>query len=161
MSDVTFYSARFSHTPAPDAINEMLGRDLAEWLRDNLTDFEVGEIIAEDYGYGFWLILEKSHYWITCTEYEPPENDTPSRWLVGIHYDPGCFYLRRLRNRPNPDAIPSIAKAIHELIANDDSISKIEWWSEDVGRGENSSEPNIINKKIISNQGNSDVTPKH
>ncbi len=95
MPDVTFFSERFSDTPAPESINEILGHDLGVWLHDYLKsrDFDVGEVIAEDYGYGFWLKLEESHYWIMQTQYEPAGfNEQPQpKWLIGIDYDPGCL----------------------------------------------------------------------
>ncbi len=145
MPDVTFVSSRFSQIPASDAINDMLGHDLAAWLRDELrhTSFEVGEVITEDYGYGFWLILDGSHYWITSTQLEPTGfNDQPHpKWHVGVDYDPGCLFLLRLRRRPKPDHVPRIAQAIHTLLESDLAIREIAWWAEGVGNGDPTPDP--------------------
>ncbi|MBL8166276.1 MAG: hypothetical protein JNJ61_30105 [Anaerolineae bacterium] len=137
MPMVTFRSARFSSTPTPDAINEMLGKDLGEWLRAALADqeFEVGEVIAEDYGYGFWLRLNGAHYWIMQTQYEPATPDMPPTWLVGIDYDPGCLGLWWLRARPKPNDRRLIARALHAVLASDARLEAVQWWPQDVQRG--------------------------
>ena len=139
MPDVTFFSDQFSQTPRSDAINDMLGHDLAEWLRAGLAEagFDVGEVIAEDYGYGLWVNLDGSHYWVMTTEYEPAgyEGQTQPKWLIGLHYDPGCLYVWRLRRRPDAEAVPRIAQAVHTLLASETAVSGIEWWAQDVGRG--------------------------
>lgn len=145
MPDVTFFSDRFSETPAPDAINEMLGHDLATKLRAGLiaAGFEISEVIPEDYGYGFWLVLDGSHYWITQTQYEPAgfNNQTQPKWLVGVHYDPGCLYIWRLRRRPRPGDLPRITQALHTILVSEPTINGIEWWVQDVGNGTPLSEP--------------------
>jgi hypothetical protein len=147
MPDVTFVSDRFRQTPAPDAINEMLGRDLAAWLRAGLLDagFEAGEVIPEDYGYGFWLVLAGSHYWITHTMYLPGESDGVEKptWLVGIHYDPGCLYGWWLRRRPGKGDQARIARAVHVRLKADPTIVDIQWWAQGVGSGDVSPEPPI------------------
>lgn len=146
MPDVTFFSSRFNDVPAPDAINEMLGADLAAWLRTGLMaagfqpDFDV---IAEDYGYGFWLCVDETRYWITSTEYEPVgfQGSDESKWLVGVHEHAGCLYVLWMRRRPKPDTVNRITQAIHTLLRNDPSISGITWWEQGVGRGISSPEP--------------------
>jgi hypothetical protein len=138
MPTVTFRSSRFSTSPAPDAVNAMLGRDLGEWLRARLEaeGFEVGEVIAEDYGYGFWLKLHGSHYWISQTQQEADdEAESPPRWLVGIDYDPGCLWLWRLRARPHPDDRTRIAAALYSILVSDADISGIEWENGDPTQG--------------------------
>ncbi len=133
MPHVTFRSDRFTNTPAPDAINEMLGQDVAEWLRAGLqaAGFEVGEVIAEDYGYGFWLQRGGAHYWISQSQYEPPEEALPAKWLVGIDYDPGCLWVWRLRQRPDPLNPILIAHAVHDLLKQDAHIHQLEWHMRD------------------------------
>ena len=129
MPSVIFTSARFSLDPAPDAINAMLGSDLAAWLRAGLAaeGYEVGEVIAEDYGYGFWLKLNASHYWITCGRYEPETERSQPTWMVGVDYDPGCLWLWRLRSRPHPGGETAIARAVHDLLKSAPDIDHIEW----------------------------------
>jgi hypothetical protein len=143
MPYVTFLSDRFSNTPAPDSINAMLGKDVAEWLRAGLVaaGFEAGEVIAEDYGYGFWLKRSRSHYWITSTQYEPPEGTAPPKWLVGIDYDPGCLWIWRLRARPQPGDQVAIARAVHNLLQAEAAIRQIEWWSDSRQRDTATPEP--------------------
>jgi hypothetical protein len=133
MPQVTFRSDQFSSIPAPDAINDMLGKDLAEWLRDqlNAAGFETGEVIAEDYGYGFWIKQGKSHYWISHTQMESDESDLPPLWSVGVDYDPGCLWIWRLRNRPKADDQTAIAQAVHDALKGSPHISEIEWQARD------------------------------
>ncbi len=136
MAIVTFYSANYSLTPRPDAINDVLGHDLAEWLRTELHErgYDVSEVIGEDYGYGFHLMLNRSHYWITTGQYEPPgfEGHAESRWLVGVDFDPGCLWMWRLFARPSPSDKREITQAIHLLLSTVPSITTIEWWERDV-----------------------------
>lgn len=129
MPQVTFRSDHFSSTPAPDAINDMLGHDLAEWLREqlNTAGFETGEVIAEDYGYGFWLVRNRAYYWISHTQMEPDENGLPLLWMVGVDYDPGCLWINRLRSRPHVDDQTAIAEAVHAALQANPRISEIEW----------------------------------
>jgi hypothetical protein len=133
MPQVTFRSDQFSSTPAPGAINDMLGKDLAEWLQDELkaAGFETGEVIAEDYGYGFWIERHRSHYWITHTQLEPSENELPPLWSVGIDYDPGCLWIWRLRARPQADDQTAIALAVHDILKANPHISDIQWQGRD------------------------------
>jgi hypothetical protein len=140
---VTFSSDRFAQTPAPDAINDMLGKDLAEWLRAGLetTGFEVGEVIAEDYGYGFWLKMNQAHYWITQAQYEPEEARPQPTWMVGIDNDPGCLWVWRLRARPHSGDENVIARAVHDRLREDRTISDIHWWTRDARQDVSSPEP--------------------
>jgi len=145
MSDVTFMSDRFSTTPAADAINDSLGADIAAWLRAELADagYDVSEVIAEDYGYGFWLTIEDAPpYWITAQEYLTLTADGKERdqWLVGIHANAGCNPLTLFRRQPSPH-IPQIAAQVHTALIAEPSVSEIEWWAVDVGRGEASPQP--------------------
>jgi hypothetical protein len=134
MPSLTFYASRFSSTPAPDAINEMLGRDLGEWLRARLeaAGYEVGDVIAEDYGYGFWLRLHGSHYWITQTQLDSSDSEmgSPPQWLVGVDYDPGCLWLWRLRLRPQRDDQTDIARAVYAILEQEPDISDLTWQEE-------------------------------
>jgi hypothetical protein len=133
MPQVTFRSDQFSSVPAPDAINEMLGKDLAEWLRDHMSraGFETGDVIAEDYGYGFWIKRGKSYYWISDSQMEPAEDDLPPLWTVGVDYDPGCLWLWRLRARPQADDQQAIARAVHDALKANPRIRAIEWQQRD------------------------------
>jgi len=139
MPDVTFLSDRFSDRPIDDAINEMLGHDLAQWLHDELQlNYEVDEVIAEDYGFGFWLQWHNSYYWITATQYEPSgfNEQIQPKWLIGIHYDPGCLWMRRLRHRPDANALTEISYVVNQILQVDTSITQIKWWMEGLGNGE-------------------------
>ena len=133
MSQVTLRSDQFSSVPAPDAINDMLGKDLAEWLRDqlNVAGFEIGDVIAEDYGYGFWIKRGQSHYWITQSQMEPAENELPPLWSVGIDYDPGCLWVWLLRARPKASDQAAIAQAVQAALKGNPRISAIEWQRRD------------------------------
>lgn len=137
MPMVTFYSDAFSDVPAPDAINEMRGGDVAAWLHDALASpgFEVSEVIAEDYGYGFWVVIERAHYWVSVVEYDRGDDGAPTQWLVGIDFDPGCLFVFWLRARPRPEHRAQIANAIHEVVNADQRVHDIEWWAKDVTRG--------------------------
>lgn len=133
MPHITFRSDQFSSTPAPDAINDMLGRDLAEWLRDHLNEagFETGEVIAEDYGYGFHIQRSRAHYWISCTQMEPAEGSQMPLWSVGMDFDPGCLWLWRLRARPQADDQAAIVRAVHGILKAAPHIREIAWQARD------------------------------
>ncbi len=134
---VTFTSTTFSLNPLPDAINNVLGHDLAAWLAAGLLarGFDADTVIGEDYGYGFHLRLERAYYWITASQVEPEAEDAAPQWRVGIDADPGCLGMWRLRARPAPDDKRKIARAIHALLLTDPSITGIEWWTRDGQHG--------------------------
>lgn len=134
---VTFTSATFSLNPLPDAINDVLGHDLAEWLRGGLVahSFDADAVIAEDYGYGFHVRLNRAYYWITASQVEPEAEDAAPQWRVGIEADPGCLGMWRLSARPAPDDKLKIARAIHVVLLTDSSLTGIEWWTQDGQRG--------------------------
>jgi hypothetical protein len=142
---VSFYANRFSDVPAPDAINEMPGKDLAEWLQKELTrqGFDTGEIIAEDYGFGFWTTLNNAAYWTAVNQIEAPDsdNDFRARWLIQPVYDPGCCWMNWFRKRPDPNDLYQIAEAIHDTLTNAAQIEQVEWWQDDVYQGEPQSVP--------------------
>jgi hypothetical protein len=73
MTMVTFLSDRFSSTPPVDSVHGVLGEDLAQWLRGGLErrGFDVGGVSVSEYGYGFRVTVDQSHYWIVAEEYEP------------------------------------------------------------------------------------------
>lgn len=133
MPHVTFRSSQFSSTPAPDAINAMLGKDLAQWLRNQLAaaGFETGDVIAEDYGYGFWLTLHDAHYWISHAQYEPSEMDKAPVWSVSMDNDPGCLWMWRLRQRPQPGDLLVIARAMQDCLTANPHVSEVQWWMPD------------------------------
>ncbi|MDX2141393.1 MAG: hypothetical protein SF123_25125 [Chloroflexota bacterium] len=140
MKMVTFYSHRFDTTPLPDAINDVLGHDLAAWLLAGLRarGYDADDVIGEDYGYGFWLRLDQSPVWISATQYEPPgyEGQAESRWLVHISADAGCLWLYRKRpKQATPERLRQLAQDVHTLLLADPSISGIEWWTQDVRIG--------------------------
>lgn len=142
---VTFYSATYSLTPLPDAINDVLGHDLAAWLRAGLLErgYEATPVIGEDYGHGFHLRLHRAYYWISVVAYEPPEHEgrAEPRWLVGIDLDPGCLWIWRLKARPQPGDKQAIARAIRALLVGEPGITRIEWWAQAVGQGTPTAEP--------------------
>jgi hypothetical protein len=144
MQIVTFYSDRFSLTPLPDAINDVLGHDLAAWLLAGLRGrgYDADDVIGEDYGYGFWLRIAPSQFWVHAGQYASPGDGEPlPQWLVGITDDPGCLWLRRARARPSPERKLQLARDIHTILRGDPGITRIEWWARDVGVGEARGEP--------------------
>lgn len=138
MKMVTFYSDRFSQTPLPNAINDVLGHDLADWLLTRFRErgYSTGDVIGEDYGYGFWLNVKPIPFWINMGQYEPPgfEGHPLPRWLVSIDEDAGCLWVFRLRKR-DPAAPLRIAQDLHAILLTEPSIQQIEWWAHDVRSG--------------------------
>jgi hypothetical protein len=144
MQITTFYSDRFTLTPLPDAINDVLGHDLAAWLLAGLRErgYDADDVIGEDYGYGFWLLVEKSQFWINMSLYAPPEDGEPlPQWLVCISGDAGCLFLDWRKPKPTPEQAQRLAKDIHALLRSDASITRIEWWAREIGVGEAQQEP--------------------
>ena len=138
---VTFYSATYSLTPLPDATNDVLGHDLAGWLRAGLVErgYDATPVIGEDYGYGFHLRLNRAYYWISVSladgETDPPQ------WGVSLDFDPGCFWIWRFKARPQPGDKQAIARSIHALLVGEPGITRVEWWRQAVGQGTPTAEP--------------------
>ncbi len=138
---VTFNSATYSLTPLPDAINDVLGHDLAAWLRAGLLErgHEATPVIGEDYGYGFHVRLHRAYYWIGVSMADGDAD--PPLWGVSVDLDPGCLWIWRLKARPQPGDKQAIARAIHALLIGEPGITRIEWWAQAVGQGAPTAEP--------------------
>lgn len=145
MQIVTFYSDRFSMTPLPDAINDVLGHDLMTWLLTGLRErgYEAGDVIGEDFGYGFWVPIRGASWWVYGNLYEPAgeEGQGRPRWLVGISGDAGCLLIDWRKPKPTPEQGQRLAQDIHALLRSDHTLGDMQWWEREIDVGTPSDAP--------------------
>ena len=131
---VTFRSRRFENkTPGDHFINpRCFGEDLAGWLRQGLDgSFTPGDVIQEDYGWGFWTRVDEEPYWVYVGVMDESIGEAVAEWMVGVAYDPGLSLLKRLFGKPNPSRLLALCRGIDALLQRSrDSIENIEWWLE-------------------------------
>jgi hypothetical protein len=131
---VTFRSQRFENkTPQPHFINEhCFGEDLAQWLRSGIdAQFKPGEIIQEDYGWGFWTEVGGDPYWIYVGVMDESIGQDEAEWLVGVAYDPGLSITRRLFHKPKVQDLLALTRNVdHVLQSSAGDVRRIEWWHE-------------------------------
>jgi len=141
---VTFTSDRFTLTPLPNAINDVLGHDIIDHVRAELLrhGFTVSERIGEDYGFGLWVEMLDVPYWISASIYDLPDATTgqPPRWIINVHDDAGCLLWLR-RKRPDPASAARLTALIHALLSADPHVSAIAWRLNHPERGESSPVP--------------------
>ena len=131
---VTFRSAQFeSKTPKPHFINDRcFGEDLAQWLRDGLApQFKAGEVIQEDYGWGFWTEVHGDPYWVYVGIMDDSIGQDAAEWLGGVAYDPGLNLVRRLFRKPKLEDLLSLCRALDERLQRSaEQVENVQWWHE-------------------------------
>lgn len=133
---VMFYSDRWENTPAPEAYNEMRGRDLAQWFHARLRDegYDATAVIEEDYGFGIEVKLNNYRYWIVV--YDMGRDETQrQQWMISVDVWNGC--LKALLPNQNPPRALTLrlAETIDQIIRADDSVQEITWWQDDMYKG--------------------------
>jgi hypothetical protein len=111
-------------------INDVcFGEDFAMWLRNSLVDekldFELSELIQEDYGWGFWAEKNKDSFWIAVGCEGATKVDT-AFWHVFISYDPALSITKRLFHKPNQQKFIDLVDAVHRQLKTNSAISVIE-----------------------------------
>lgn len=142
---VTFRSSRFeTKTPGADFINQRcFGEDLAGWLRNGLdAGFKPGEVIQEDYGWGFWTVSGGDNYWVYVGVMDESIGEEKAEWLVGIVHDPGLNPVRRLFRRPEAADLRALCNAVDAVLRRDAAVVQgIEWWQDEPQVGTASTHP--------------------
>lgn len=130
----TFRSSHFDNkTPKPHFINEScFGEDIAKWLRDGMdVRFEPGEVIQEDYGWGFWTKVNGDPYWVCVQTQDDTMGQDPGEWLLSVGYDFGLNFLRPLFRRPKAGDLLLLCRALDDrLHRSGDLVRDVEWWHE-------------------------------
>ena len=129
---VRFHSPLFTPTgPEEGQINlGCFGRALAVWLREQLTavDVEVGEPVAEDWGWLLGATLHASHFGIGCANVD----DSDSDWLVFVEtVGPGILAKLFRRAPPKTDAAVALSRQIDAILRAEPEITSLEWFQMD------------------------------
>jgi hypothetical protein len=142
---VTFRSRQFENkTPKPHFINERcFGEDLAKWLRDRLDEnFRPGDLIQEDYGWGFWTVAGGDPYWVYVGVMEESIGEETAEWLAGIAYNPGLNLMRRLFHKPKVADLRALCHALDVVLRRDATVFQdVEWWQDEPQVGTSSAHP--------------------
>ena len=128
---VEFRSDRF---PPYDGEQEEInpgryGKRLAEFVKQGLKDkgFEVGEPVAEDWGWVVPIANKGFSMWIGCGNYDEYPSDG---FLCFI--EPHTPTIRRWFRRVDTSArVAALRDAVDDLLANEPGIRDKRWWSYD------------------------------
>jgi hypothetical protein len=129
---VRFHSPLFTPAgPEEGQINPgCFGRTLAVWLRERLTavSVEVGEPVAEDWGWLLGATVQASHFGIGCANVD----DSDSDWLVFVEtVGPGILAKLFQRTPPNTDSAAALARQIDAILRAEPDITRLEWFQVD------------------------------
>jgi hypothetical protein len=128
----TFQGGHFENRrPKSHFINERcFGEDAAKWLRDGLDRrFEPGDLIQEDYGWGFWTKVNGDPYWVSVQTLDESIGQQPGEWLLSASYDFGLNFFRPLFHRPKTEDLLTLCRALDEhLHRAADVVHNVQWW---------------------------------
>src|SRR5262245_28406390 len=124
---VRFHSPLFTPAgPEEGQINPgCFGRGLAVWLRQRLIveGIEVGEPIAEDWGWLLGATLQAEHFGIGCANVD----DSDSDWLVFVEtIGPGFLAKLFRRAPPSTDAPATLVRQIDTILLAEPDITSLE-----------------------------------
>ena len=134
---VRFHSPLFTPDgPEQGQINPgCYGRALAVWLRERLSaqGVEVGEPIAEDWGWLLGSTLHGAHIGIGCANVE----DSLTDWLVFVEPVGPDILAKLFRRRlPDPEALPALVNQIDAVLRAEPDITSVEWFHVDRRTGQ-------------------------
>jgi hypothetical protein len=123
-------TALFEHLEVkPHFINPCcFGEDFAGWLRDRVRPtlpaaFALGDLIQEDYGWGFWATAApKDTFWVALSYSGQGPVEGQAEWVITVAHDPGFHLLRRLFHRPDPDRFETLREAIWRVLRSTPEI---------------------------------------
>jgi hypothetical protein len=76
---------------------------------------EIGDIIREDYGSGFWINSGSESYWISVGSTDPEEDS--ENLFIGLDYDAGFSIRRLLSHRSDPRRFARVSEELRAAIA--------------------------------------------
>jgi len=130
---ITVETDLFEHREVkPHFINPCcFGEDFAVWLRSELapltaSEFELSDIIQEDYGWGFWATHGKDPFWVALGYCEDGPTQEPAQWMVSIDYDPGLNVIKRLFSRPDAQAFARLRDSAWQSLRANSGIKIVE-----------------------------------
>lgn len=115
-----------------DHCNGMPGSQFAGWLRSHLVPkgYDCGEIIQEDYGWGFWIKQQKLSVWVACAYAvgDMGEVDDEPEWGVMVEFeknalDPGQWF----KGKDGEAFAKKVFIDIDGLISNEPQMDRVEW----------------------------------
>jgi hypothetical protein len=129
---ITVETDRFEHREVkPHFINPCcFGEDFAAWLRQEILrlgdlDFNLSEIIQEDYGWGFWASRGKDRFWVALSYVGDGPQETPAQWVISVNYDPGLNLVKRLLHRADLLAFGRLRDCVWRIVTSNDEIKTI------------------------------------
>jgi hypothetical protein len=126
---VEFRSNNFSaYEGEEEVVNPGIwGKRLAEYLFERLpkAGIGVGNIYAEDWGWGIPVDHDSFPMWIGCGHYQ----EYPDGYLVFI--EPSKPVIRKLLRKIDTTAdVARVADALDRILTSDPAIHDLRWWTE-------------------------------
>jgi hypothetical protein len=103
------------------------GEDFATWVKQELSlltgvDFDLSEVIQEDYGWGFWASRGKDPFWIAFSYVSDGPQEEPAEWVVSVTYDPGFNVFKRLFHKADHKALGRLRESVRQILESNDAL---------------------------------------
>jgi hypothetical protein len=129
-TNVEFKSDKFPpYEGEEEEVNpDLWGKRLAENLTVKLTEkgIEIGEIYAEDWGWGIPVKNEAFQMWIGCGHYQ----EYPNGYLVFVQPSKPLIRKGLFKKIDTTTDVERVTKAIDEILNADPEIRDFKWWDE-------------------------------
>ncbi|MBX9687150.1 MAG: hypothetical protein K2X27_10635, partial [Candidatus Obscuribacterales bacterium] len=128
MNTLVVSSSLFSSEPEGDLTycNGQPGSAFASWLKSGMLDlgWDCGELIQEDYGWGFWINSDKDTIWISVSYAQAETEGEQGEWYVAAKHEIPFLMFQpwRWANKTGKTCENKIFGQLKELITANSSI---------------------------------------
>ncbi len=115
-----------------DRCNGMPGSQFANWLHTRLRPqgYDCGDVIQEDYGWGFWIKKEKLSIWVAVAYAvgEMGEVDDDPEWGVMVEFEKNPLNPSQwFKGKEGEAFAKKVFIDIDSLISNEPQMDRVEW----------------------------------
>ena len=130
MADIAFRTHAFPTEQEGDLVhcNGAPGSHVASWVREALVKrgYACGDLIQEDYGWGFWIEADGCTIWVSAG-YASPLDGEPEElpeWHVGVDHDfPPWALGQWFRRSQGREVVRNVTAVAKDLIASHPDIT--------------------------------------
>jgi hypothetical protein len=124
-----FSASRFNATERKDHFmtDRSFGDDLVAWLRDamlkTLDQADIGELIQEDYGWGFWVEFggDRCRVYAGLLEGQWSRN-IDAEWLAALELHESLFFLQPGAHARRQDWFDGLVATVRSILTADPAV---------------------------------------
>lgn len=129
---ITVETDLFEHRKAkPHFINPCcFGEDFAAWLKQEVSRsqdsaLQLGDLIQEDYGWGFWVSSGKDRFWVAVSYVGDGPQEPPAQWVISVTSDPGLNLAKRMFHKVDLQGLEHLRDRVRRILASNDAMTII------------------------------------